>query len=160
MAVKLCSELGCSGIARSRGLCRKHYARWRRHGTTGEHARPDFEQVARDAVAEALVALAAKKLLTGSPTEVCAALGMSPGELKAALDRRAHRRTPPRKGQRIGPNRKAPVGMKWCNKGKHFVLLSGFNRNRGNSDGLAGYCRECNRKYMRAFYARKSRKAA
>ena len=39
-AIKLCSVEKCKGSAGARGLCKKHYKRWQRHGDVEYNSRP------------------------------------------------------------------------------------------------------------------------
>jgi hypothetical protein len=42
MAKRTCTVDGCEGSAVGQGLCRKHYSRWQRHGTTADpQSRPE-----------------------------------------------------------------------------------------------------------------------
>jgi 5-methylcytosine-specific restriction protein A len=41
---------------------------------------------------------------------------------------------------------------KWCPKGKHYVVLSGFSSSASSKDGLQGYCKDCSKKYQNKYY--------
>lgn len=150
-----CSVPGCDGTARSRGLCPKHYSRWLRHGSTDRKPRSAFGEVARTAAADVVIALAAERLLAASPERVCELLGLAPAELHAALARRTRRRGIGAR-DRIGRNRDAPPGRKWCNRCERFRLLAEFNRSGVSGDGRQKYCADCSRAYSADRRARAS----
>lgn len=150
-----CSAPDCPDRARSRGLCPKHYSRWLRHGSTDRKQRSHHGTVARLAVADAAIALAAGKLLNATPEQVCDLLGLTAADLRAALDRFTHARQIGQR-DRIGPNRDAPAGQKWCPRCKLFLLLDRFNRSGVSGDGRQNYCAECSRANARERRARMS----
>lgn len=159
----VCTVEGCDNAAYARDLCESHYKRWWRTGSVTPKRRPSFDEVARAGKADAVVALLAAKQIVvhARPEDLARAVGIGMADLRAAIERkkRAPRQRPEPK--RRGPNRKAPKGTKWCNRCQRHRLLERFGPNRHNRDGLAGWCRDCQRDYNRSWQAaRKARRGS
>lgn len=153
---KQCFVDGCEEPAKSRGVCKTHYAKFNRHGSVAKHRRPTFAEVRRQAIADAVITLVQAKILpsTASPQVVADALDLQPADLHAALARRRgkHREDLPRANV---DRRTFPPGHKRCSKCKKVKPLHDFHSDCNSVDGHYHMCASCKITYQRQWRRRR-----